>query len=99
MRHRRAPVTGNVRSRMRARTVGLYLFATLLLSGVFALTAVYTFAWASHPPASATTYLIRAFYMPQAMSAAVALDVLGLGYEPSVLGYVLAFAATLPSSF
>jgi hypothetical protein len=45
------------------------------------------------------TDLIRIFYMPHALSAAVTLDALGPEQGSSRMAYVLAFVATLPASF
>src|SRR5262245_35973302 len=84
---------------MNGRRLMYHIAIAAVLSIGFVLTAIYTFAWATDVPKVGVTALIRAFYMPQALAAALTLDAFGPREKSEALAYAIAFLATLPVSF
>jgi hypothetical protein len=84
---------------MRARLIIICVVGALMISCGFIASGVFTYAWATDIPKSFAHDVIRAFYMPQALSAALALDAIGPSRNTfSVWIYALWFFATLPAS-
>jgi hypothetical protein len=84
---------------MRARVVIGCIVGALILSAGFIVSGLFTYAWATDMPKSFAHEVIRAFYMPQALSGALVLDVIERDRDASpVMAYGLWFLATLPAS-
>ena len=84
---------------MRARLVIVCIVGALILSAGFIASGLFTYAWVTDAPKSFAHNLIRIFYMPQALSGALALDALERGRDANpVLAYALWFLATVPAS-
>lgn len=75
------------------------IIVAIALSTGFVLTAIYSYAWVTHIPKVGFDAVIRIFYMPHALAAALTLDAIYPRRGSQTLAYILAFVVTLPISF